>query len=111
MACELGLLATTEGALSLKLDRTQIMDGFAGHEHALPAVPLYADVIRLVAESGVSYTATLLKASGGPGAQDCFIVRDRPRGDPKLNRFAPPFIVDMKASRRTWRELHEYRFS
>ena len=109
-ARELGLLPTTEGALSLKLDLTQIMDGFAGHEHALPAAPLYADVIRLVVESGVSYTATLLEANGGPGAQDYFIVRDQPHGDPKFNRFAPPFIVDMKASRRTWRELHEYRF-
>jgi len=36
-AREMGMLPTTEGALSLKLDLTQIIDGFAGNEHALPA--------------------------------------------------------------------------
>lgn len=109
-AYELGLMPTTEGALSMKLDLTQILDGFAGTEHALTAVPLYRDVVRLLAGSGVAYTATLLEPNGGPQGQDYFIVRDRPRDDPKLNRFSPRFIVEMKTSTRMWRELDEYLF-
>ena len=57
-AAELGLMPTTEGSLALKLDVSQIIDGFAGSEHALPT-PLYRDVIELVARSGTSYDATL----------------------------------------------------
>ena len=109
-ARELGLNPTTEGALSMKLDMSQIIDGYAGNEHALTAVPLYADVISLVAKSGVGWTATLQITNGGPEGQDYFIVRERPAQDPKLNRFAPRFVVDMKTRMRMYRELDEYLF-
>lgn len=109
-ARELGLQPTTEGALSMKLDLSQILDGYAGNEHALTAVPLGQDMIQLAAQSGVAWTTTLQIANGGPQGQDYFIVRDRPADDPKLNRFAPRFVVDMKTRVRTFRELSEYRF-
>jgi hypothetical protein len=109
-ARELGLQPTTEGALSMKLDMTQIIDGYAGNEHALTAVPLYADMVSLVAKSGVEWTATLQITNGGPEGQDYFIVRDHPADDPKLNRFAPRFVVDLKTRVRTFRELDEYLF-
>jgi len=109
-ARELGLQPTTEGALSMKLDMTDIIDGYAGNEHALTAVPLYADMVNLVAKSGVEWTATLQITNGGPEGQDYFIVRDHPADDPKLNRFAPRFVVDMKTRVRTFREPGEYLF-
>ena len=65
---ELGVMPTTEGSLALKLDLTQIIDGFAGSEHALPR-PLYRDVIELVARSAHELHATLQIANGGPGAR------------------------------------------
>lgn len=107
---ELGLQPTTEGALSMKLDMSQIIDGYAGNEHALTAVPLYADMIALMTKSNVGWTATLQITNGGPEGQDYFIVRDHPADDPKLNRFAPRFVVDMKTRTRTYRELDEYLF-
>ncbi|TLZ17679.1 MAG: amidohydrolase [Gammaproteobacteria bacterium] len=109
-ARELGLQPTTEGALSMKLDISQIIDGYAGNEHALTAVPLYADMLALVAKSGVGWTATLQITNGGPEGQDYFIVRDHPAEDAKLNRFAPRFVVDMKTRVRTYREPGEYLF-
>lgn len=109
-AHKVGLQPTTEGALSMKLDLTQIMDGFAGSEHALPATPLYKDVVDLVSQSGVGYSTTLQITNGGPEGQDWFIVRNHPADDPKLNRFAPRFVVDMKTRTRTFRELDEYLF-
>jgi Amidohydrolase family/WD40-like Beta Propeller Repeat len=109
-AGELHLQPTTEGALSMKLDMSQVIDGYAGNEHALTAVPLYADMITLMSKSGVGWTLTLQITNGGPEGQDYFIVRDHPADDPKLNRFAPRFVVDMKTRMRTYRELGEYLF-
>ncbi|MFO1467431.1 MAG: amidohydrolase family protein [Steroidobacteraceae bacterium] len=109
-ALALGLQPTTEGALSMKLDESQIIDGYAGNEHALTAVPLYRDMLQLLAGSGVAWNATLQITNGGAEGQDYFIVRDHPADDPKLNRFAPRFVVDMKTRTRTWREPAEYLF-
>jgi Tol biopolymer transport system component len=109
-ARKIGLQPTTEGALSMKLDMSQIIDGFAGNEHALTATPLYGDMLTLMAGSGVGYSTTLQITNGGPEGQDYFIVRDHPAGDAKLNRFAPRFVVDMKTRTRTFRELGDYLF-
>ncbi len=109
-AREMGMLPTTEGALALKLDLTQIIDGFAGQEHALPAAPLYRDVVQLLAQSGVSYNSTLLITNGGPEAQDWFISSQDWTEDPKLNRFWPRYTVDIKLRQRTWRTLDDYLF-
>jgi hypothetical protein len=109
-ARELGMLPTTEGALSLKLALTQIIDGYAGHEHALPAVPLGADLVQLLGRSGTSYTTTLQIGNGGPEAQDFFISRASLSDDPKLNRFSPRFVVNVKTRERRWRHFGEYLF-
>jgi Tol biopolymer transport system component/imidazolonepropionase-like amidohydrolase len=109
-ARELGMMPTCEGALSMKQNLTQVIDGYSGFEHALTAVPLRRDVVELVARSGTSYTTTLSITNGGPEGQDYFIVRDHPRDDVKLNRFFPQFVVDVKMQSRIWRELSEYLF-
>ena len=107
---ELVMMPTTEGALSLKLDLTQMIDGYPGHEHALPVVPLGDDVLTLLSKGRTSYTTTLQITNGGPEAQDYFIVRDQLSDDSKLNRFSPRFVVDVKTRQRTWRHLGEYMF-
>lgn len=101
MAAEdLGLLPTTEGADNFKLMLTQVQDGFAGVEHALPVLGLGTDVVRLMAESGVSYSPTLVIADSGPGI-DRFIYRTRPHQDPKVKRFFPDFVIDEKTKALT----------
>jgi hypothetical protein len=106
-AGEHGLRVTAEGATSDKLNITQIQDGISGIEHALPAAPLYNDLVTLFAKSGVSHNLTLM-VNGG--AQDRFIVERQPNHDPKLNRFAPRFIVDMKTRKCEWREAEDDGF-
>jgi predicted amidohydrolase len=100
-AKELGVMPTTEGSLALKLDLSQIMDGFAGSEHALPTA-LYRDVIELVARSGAAYDATLSIANGGPAALDQFIIRDRPLSDEKFLRTRPYVIAAATVLERQW---------
>lgn len=108
-ARERGMMATTEGAGSAKLGLTMILDGYAGHEHALPLIPLYADVVRLLAASRTSYTGTLT-IQGLPTAQDWFIAREAAADDPKLARFTPRWILAMKTRFRHWFVTDAYRF-
>lgn len=101
-AKELGMLPTTEGAINFELDLTHAIDGFHGNEHALPNVPLYKDVVELYARTGIGYTIASMVAYGGPWAEDYFLINQSPHRDPKVNRFMPHFVNDIRTRRRTW---------
>ena len=101
-AGRLGLMPTTEGALDMKLDLTQVMDGLSGNEHSLSAVPLYRDVVQLFARSKVSYTLTLEISHGGPPAGENFIARTDPLDDAKVKRFFPDFARQRLFARAAW---------
>ncbi|HTA68188.1 MAG TPA: amidohydrolase family protein [Bryobacteraceae bacterium] len=104
------LMPTTEGALDLKLDLTHAIDGFSGNEHALPIVPLYADVINTFVKSGITYTPTLLVAYGGPWAENYFYETTEVHDDAKMQRFMPHNILDTKSQRRPWFRKEEQVF-
>jgi len=90
MACkELGLKPTTEGGLDYKLNMTQILDGYPGHEHALPIYPIQEDVVQFVAQSKTTVTPTMLVAYGGPFAENYFYATENPYHDEKLQFFTP----------------------
>jgi len=111
MACkEHGIMPTTEGSLDLKLDLTHVIDGFSGNEHSLPIVPLYKDVVEMVAKSGINYTPTLLVAYGGPWAENYFYETTDVHGDPKLRRFIPHNVLDTKSLRRPWFSKEQHVF-
>jgi hypothetical protein len=109
-AKELEMMPTTEGGLDLKLDLTHVLDGFSGNEHSLPIVPLYDDVVQLVARSGIGYTPTLLVTYGGPWAENAFYTSESVHDDPKLNRFTPHGVIDAKSLRRPWFHASEYSY-
>lgn len=110
-AREQHLMPTTEGALSLKLDLTQILDGYAGNEHALPAPQLGDDVIELLRAMRTSYDTTLSITNSGSPAMDWIIAHDDPVADDKLRRFWPaPAIRQTLLRGRDWRPLASERF-
>ncbi len=109
-AKELEMMPTTEGALDLKLDLTHVLDGFSGNEHSIPIVPLYKDVVELVAQSGTSYTPTLLVAYGGPFAENFYYTSTEVHDDEKLNRFVPHNLIDANSQRRPWFRKEEHVF-
>jgi Tol biopolymer transport system component len=104
------LMPTTEGALDLKLDLTHAIDGMSGNEHALPIVPLYADVVNTFVKSGITYTPTLLVAYGGPWAENYFYETTEVHDDAKLQRFFPHNVLDTKTQRRPWFRKEEQVF-
>ena len=99
-ANELHLMPTTEGGLDYVMNMTEAMDGYSGHEHTIPTYPLQSDVIKLLVESGITYTPTLLVAYGGPWSENYWYEHDDPFNDPKLKRFTPWNDLDGKLFRR-----------
>jgi imidazolonepropionase-like amidohydrolase len=111
-AKEQKLMPTTEGGLDFKLNLTQIIDGYPGHEHSFPVYPLYADFISFVAQSQTAYTPTLLVSYGGPWAENYYYATENVQYDPKLNRFTPKSELDAKSRRRNagWFMKEEHVF-
>ncbi|MBX9601588.1 MAG: amidohydrolase family protein [Bryobacteraceae bacterium] len=110
-ACkENGIMPTTEGGLDLKLNLTHAIDGMAGNEHSFPVVPLMKDTVELFAKSGIFYTPTLLVAYGGPWAENYFYTTTEVYNDPKLRRFFPTDVLNLKAKRRPWFSKDEHVF-
>ena len=110
-AKEQNLMPTTEGGLDFKLNMTNLIDGYPGHEHALPIYPLYKDVTTSIAEAKMTYTPTLLVAYGGPWAENFYYATENVNGDPKLNYFTPKSELDQKSRRRPgWFMKEEHVF-
>ena len=109
-AREQRIMPTLEGGLDLKLNLTQMIDGYAGLEHTLPIMPLYKDVVQLTAQSGITYTPTLLVQYGGPWAENHFYETTDLHSDPKMRRFTPHSDLDDTVLRRPWFHPQEYSF-
>ena len=84
-----GLMPTTEGGLNYKTNITNMLDGYPGHEHAIPVYPLFNDVISTIAQSKMAVTPTLLVAYGGPFAENYFFQTENPYNDKKMQHFMP----------------------
>ena len=109
-AREQKLMPTTEGSLDFKENLTQVIDGYPGHEHSFPVIPLYDDVVDLVAFSRTVYTPTLLVAYGGPWSENFYYATERPHDNAKLNYFMPHENLDARTRRRNagWFMEEEY---
>ncbi len=81
------LMPTTEGGLDFKLNMTNLLDGYPGHEHALPIYPLYGDVFKAIAQAHMIVTPTLIVSYGGPFAENYFWETENPYHDPKVQHF------------------------
>lgn len=106
----LDMLTTTEGAMDMKLDMTQIQDGFSGNEHAYSAVPIADDIVQLFARTGVSYTPTLQISNGGMFGQTWFFTHSSPFHDEKLRHFVPAEAIARKMERMHVGQDTEYSF-
>ena len=83
------LMPTTEGGLNTKLNLTNLLDGYPGHEHAIPIYPLYTDFVKAIAVSQMCVTPTLIVAYGGPFAENYWWETENPYHDAKVQYFMP----------------------
>tara|TARA_R110001606_G_scaffold397625_1_gene574667 strand:+ start:2702 stop:6079 length:3378 start_codon:yes stop_codon:yes gene_type:complete len=99
-AKELKLMPTTEGSLDFKMNMTQLLDGYPGHEHSFPIYPIYKDVIESTSFSKMAVTPTLLVSYGGPWAENYYYSRENPYHDKKMQYFTPYEELASKSRRR-----------
>ena len=111
-AREQRITPTLEGGLDFKKNLTEAIDGYAGSEHAYPITPLFKDVVNVIAQSGITYTPTLLVQYGGPFAENYWFEHYDIHGDAKLQRFTPHAELDRRGLRRPgWFADSEYSFN
>jgi Tol biopolymer transport system component/imidazolonepropionase-like amidohydrolase len=100
---------TTEGALDMKLDLSQMIDGYSGNEHALPLQPIYNDVVQFVARTKTFYTPTILVAYGSPWVENHWFQTTDVLKNQKLARYIPAELVNgMMRRRPQWFAPEEY---
>jgi imidazolonepropionase-like amidohydrolase/Tol biopolymer transport system component len=99
-AHELRLTPTAEATSDFRMNLTLAIDGYAGLEHSLPLTTLHGDVVRLLAESRMVYTPTLLINYGGPAAENLEYRASEIHDDAKLRRFLPHEELDRRTLRR-----------
>jgi imidazolonepropionase-like amidohydrolase len=106
---EYGITPTIEGSLDMKLNLTQIIDGYTGQEHSFPIMPLHRDVVELVARTKTYYTPTILVAYGAPWSENYFFQNTDVATDTKLRRWVPWELLDGMVRRRAqWFLPEEY---
>jgi imidazolonepropionase-like amidohydrolase len=112
-ACkEYGITATIEGSLDLKLNLTQMADGYSGQEHSFPIMPLYKDVIEFVVRTKTFYTPTILVAYGAPWSENYYFQHEDVVNDQKLKKWVPWELLDNMTRRRgQWFIPEEYGHS
>ncbi|MGH9945573.1 MAG: amidohydrolase family protein [Pyrinomonadaceae bacterium] len=112
MACiENKITPTTEGALDMKLDLSQMIDGYSGSEHALPLQPIYNDVVQFVAKTKTFYTPTILVAYGSPWTENHWFETTDVLKNQKLGRYIPRELVNgMMRRRPQWFSPEEYNY-
>ena len=105
------LMPTTEGGLDFKLNMTNLLDGYPGHEHSIPIYPLYNDVVKIIAASKMTVTPTLLVSYGGPWAENYYYENENPYSNEKMQYFTPYEELAAKSRRRaTWFLPEEHVF-
>jgi Tol biopolymer transport system component len=105
------LMPTTEGGLDFKLNMTNLLDGYPGHEHSIPIYPLYNDVVKTIAFSKMAVTPTLLVSYGGPWAENYYYENENPYSNEKMQYFTPYEELANKSRRRaTWFLPEEHVF-
>ncbi|MGB6339638.1 MAG: amidohydrolase family protein [Candidatus Aminicenantaceae bacterium] len=102
-AKEFGLAIHAEGNGENKPGVTEIIDGYTTHQHYF-TIPLYRDMVELLARSGAGYVPTLLISHGAKGAEEFYYSQGPIHDDPKLRLFTPHPFLDRETRRReeTW---------
>ncbi|MEO7966580.1 MAG: amidohydrolase family protein, partial [Gemmatimonadaceae bacterium] len=105
-----GIAATNEGAADLKADISMAIDGYTALEHSIGQVPLYKDVVTVLADSKITWTPTLVVAYGAPGGDTFWRARTDLDRDPKTSFFTPSDILTRQARRRELIIDEDYNF-
>ena len=105
-----GINVTNEGAADLKADITMAIDGFGALEHSIGHVPLYKDVVTVLADARIGYTPTLVVSYGAPAGDGYWRARTELERDAKVAYFTPEDALVRVARRRELIVEEDYNF-
>jgi hypothetical protein len=88
-----GIGVTGEGG-SLAFDLSLAMDGQTGWEHAIPTLPIHADVARFLGAAGMTYSPTAIIAGHLSGSSAYFRPRSALLEDARQRRFSPLATIE-----------------
>jgi hypothetical protein len=90
---------------------TMAVDGYTSLEHTLPMVPIYKDVVTLLADSKITYTPALNAQYGAPEGDTYWRAGNDLRADAKTRRFTPRDQLDGATRELPLIHDEEYTFS
>ena len=90
-ANELHLMPTTEGGLDYKMNMTEAIDGYSGHEHTIPTYPLQSDVIQAARRVGDLVHADIARGIRRSVVGELLV---RARGPDQRGEIAPIHAVE-----------------
>ena len=87
---------------------SEMLDGYAGHEHAYEIWPLFKDFALLSAASEITYTPTMLVAYGGPEGKYFLIERENAYQEPRLRNFTFQPDLNRRTRQGIWAPEDDY---
>lgn len=101
-----------EGTGGFHLPLSVAVDGYTGIEHSIAQVPLYRDVVTLLAFSQIVYDPLLVGPRGGAGARSYFGSQLEQWEDEKLLRYVDRHMIEYQKKRAAAIEHapHDYVF-
>ncbi|PWB70529.1 amidohydrolase, partial [candidate division GN15 bacterium] len=105
---ELGIMVVPEGASSLHMDMSMLLDGHTTIEHPVPVAPLYDPELRLLGRFGTGYTPTLIVGYGGLWGENYWYQHYDVWKNERLSRFTPRSVLDPRSIRRIMAPDEEY---
>ncbi|MBF89751.1 MAG: hypothetical protein CMG75_08915 [Candidatus Marinimicrobia bacterium] len=104
---QLGINIISESFANPQMNLTQIVDGFTGLEHTLGVEPLYEDVIKLLTNTKIGITPTLVVVYNGPSGETYFHQTERLWEDEKLlNFFRKDELIRLRRPGFFWYDDH-----
>jgi Tol biopolymer transport system component/imidazolonepropionase-like amidohydrolase len=109
-ARSLKMMVVPEGGSTFFWNMTMVLDGHTGVEHNLPVVPLYNDVIQVIAKSQTGLTPTLIVNYGGLFGENYWYQNTKVWENERLLTYTPREVIDSRSRRRIMANDDDYSF-
>ncbi len=109
-ARSLKMMVVPEGGSTFFWNMTMVLDGHTGIEHNIPVVPVYNDVVQVVAKSKSGLTPTLIVNYGGLFGENYWYQNTKVWENERLLKYTPREVIDSRSRRRIAAEEDDYSY-
>ena len=109
-ARSLKMMVVPEGGSTFFWNMTMVLDGHTGIEHNIPVVPVYNDVVQVIAKSKSGLTPTLIVNYGGLFGENYWYQNTKVWENERLLKYTPREVIDSRSRRRIAAEEDDYSY-